>query len=89
MVARWEAAVYSSEDRPLKSGVWIMNADGSHQRHLVAGGEPQWEPGSWIVFYCALENSEDPGQVCAVRPDGTGHVRLPLGREAAFPNWLP
>jgi Tol biopolymer transport system component len=79
--------VYSSEDRSRKNGLWIRNADGSRQRHLAAGGEPQWEPGSWIVFDCAIEDPDEPGQACAVRPNGPGHLRL--GREAAFPNWLP
>jgi hypothetical protein len=66
-----------------------MGADGSNQRLLAAGGEPQWEPGNWIVFDCALQDAEQPGQVCVVRPDGSELARLPLGREAAFPNWLP
>jgi Tol biopolymer transport system component len=79
--------VYSSEDRSTKNGLWVMNGGGSGKRHLVAGGEPQWEPGRWIVFDCALETGR--GQACAVRPDGSGHIRLPLGREAGFPNWLP
>lgn len=38
---------------------------------------------------CALQDPEQPGQVCVVRPDGSELARLPLGREAAFPNWLP
>lgn len=81
--------VYSPEDRSMKNGLWIMNADGSRRRPFAAGGEPQWEPGSWIVLDCAIENPDEPGQACAVRPNGAGHVRLPLGREAAFLNWLP
>jgi dipeptidyl aminopeptidase/acylaminoacyl peptidase len=81
--------VYSSDDRREENGLWIMGADGSDQRYLVPGGEPQWEPGTWIVFDCALEDPEQPGQVCVVRPDGSGLARLSLGREAAFPNWLP
>jgi len=81
--------VYSSDDRPERNGLWLMGADGSEQRYLIAGGEPQWEPGDWIVFDCALHNPEQPGQACVVRPDGSGLAHLPLGREAAFPNWLP
>jgi TolB protein len=81
--------VYSSNDRSTLNGLWIMNADGSGQRYLAAGGEPQWEPHTWIVFDCDLGDTSQPGQACAIRPNGSGHVRLPLGREAAFPNWLP
>lgn len=83
------AIVYSSDDRSERNGLWLMGADGSDQRYLTAGGEPQWEPGYWIVFDCALQDPKQPGQVCVVRPDGSELARLPLGREAAFPNWLP
>jgi TolB protein len=81
--------VYSSDDRSKRNGLWLMDADGSDQRYLTAGGEPQWEPGDWIIFDCDLQDPELPGQVCVVRPDGSEVARLPLGREAAFPNWLP
>jgi TolB protein len=81
--------VYSSDDRPKRNGLWIMGADGSDQRYLAAGGEPQWAPGDWIVFDCDLQDPEQPGQVCVVRPNGSELARLPLGREAAFPNWRP
>jgi Tol biopolymer transport system component len=81
--------VYSSEDRPEDNGLWIMSADGSGQRYLAEGGEPQWEPGEWIVYDCPVSDPGQPGRACAVRPDGSGQVTLPLGREAAFPNWLP
>jgi dipeptidyl aminopeptidase/acylaminoacyl peptidase len=81
--------VFSSENRSKRNGLWIMDADGSEQRYLAPGGEPQWEPGAWIVFDCDLQDPEQPGQVCVVRPDGSELARLPLGREAAFPNWLP
>jgi Tol biopolymer transport system component len=83
------AIVYSSDDRSERNGLWLMGADGSDQRYLTAGGEPQWEPGNWIVFDCALQDPKQPGQACVVRPDGSELARLPLGREAAFPNWLP
>jgi TolB protein len=42
--------VYSSDDRSERNGLWIMRADGSGQRYLAPGGEPQWEPGRWIIF---------------------------------------
>lgn len=81
--------VYSSDDRSKQNGLWLIGADGSEQRYLAPGGEPQWEPGDWIVFDCALQDPQQPGQTCVVRPDGSELARLPLGREAAFPNWLP
>jgi hypothetical protein len=66
-----------------------MGADGPDQRYLAPGGEPQMEPGDWIVFDCDLHDPEQPGQACVVRPDRSELARLPVGREAAFPNWLP
>jgi Tol biopolymer transport system component len=48
------AIVYSSDDRLKRNGLWIMAADGSDRRYLAPGGEPQWEPGDWIVFDCNL-----------------------------------
>jgi dipeptidyl aminopeptidase/acylaminoacyl peptidase len=34
-----------------KSALWIMNADGSRNRHLVEGGSPRWSPsGDRIAF---------------------------------------
>jgi TolB protein len=83
------ALVYSSDDRPDRNGLWVMRADGTGRRYLTEGGEPQWEPGEWILFDCPLAHEEAPGQACAVDPDDGTVVRLPLGREAAFPNWLP
>jgi Tol biopolymer transport system component len=84
-----DAIVYSSDDRPDRNGLWLMRGDGSGQRYLAPGGEPQWEPGDWIVFDCALRDPQQPGQACVVSPDGSTLARLPLGREAAFPTWAP
>jgi Tol biopolymer transport system component len=83
------ALVYSSEDRPDRNGLWVMRPDGTGRRYLAEGGEPQWEPGDWIVFDCPVEDREAPGQACAVDPEDRSVVRLPLGREAVFPNWIP
>jgi TolB protein len=83
------AIVYSSDDRVEQNGLWIMGGDGADQRYLAPGGEPQWEPGDWIVFDCALQDPEQPGRACVVRPNGSELASLPLVPEAAFPNWLP
>jgi Tol biopolymer transport system component len=84
-----KSLVYSSDDRRDRNGLWVMRADGSGHRFLAEGGEPQWEPGDWIVFDCQLDDPDAPGQACAVDPTNGNVVRLPLGREAVFPNWLP
>ena len=79
--------VFSSEghDHP---GLWIVNADGSGRRFLTDGGEPQWEPGPWIIFDCP-ERPDAPARGCVIAPDASGRTTLPIGREVAFPNWLP
>jgi Tol biopolymer transport system component len=83
------AIVYSSDDRPNRNGLWMMRADGSGQRYLAEGGEPQWEPGDWIVFDCPLDDPDAPGHACVVDPNSGDVLRLSLGREAIFPNWVP
>jgi TolB protein len=77
---------FHSERTP-RAGLWIMDADGSGERFLSEGGEPQWEPGRWIIFNCAL--SSESARVCAIPPNGKDATLLPLDRQAAFPNWLP
>ncbi len=66
-------------------GIWIMAADGSGARFIAEGGEPNWSPdGQWITFDCG---HAEQAVICAVRPDGTGLVRL-FGR-ATFPAIRP
>jgi hypothetical protein len=78
--------VFSSE-RPENAGLWIISRDGSEERFLTEGGEPQWEPGEWIIFDCPT--SKKKGMTCVVRPDGRGLAELPIGNEAVFANWVP
>jgi WD40-like Beta Propeller Repeat len=68
--------------------IWVMDSDGSSAHSVARGGEPQWEPGEFIIFECLLGEGS-PGQSCVVRPDGSALSRLPLGEEAMFPNWAP
>jgi TolB protein len=71
-----------------KSGLWLINLDGSGERFLTQGGEPQWEPGRWIIFDCAL-GSEARVRGCVISPDGSGLTELPIDEQVSFPNWLP
>jgi hypothetical protein len=68
--------------------LWVMDSDGSGAHPVAPGGEPQWEPGEFIIFDCPIRG-DSPGQSCVVRPDGTALSQLPLGEEAVFPNWAP
>jgi Tol biopolymer transport system component len=37
--------------------IWVMDADGSSAHPVARGGEPQWEPGEFIIFDCLLEET--------------------------------
>ncbi len=42
-----------------ESAVWIVNVDGSRNRHLIDGSSPRWSPdGSRIAFLAADDNGE-------------------------------
>jgi Tol biopolymer transport system component len=67
--------------------VWLMNADGSLQRRLVAGGQPSWSPtGSQVAF--ASERSVFMVGTAGGTPRrlAEGHTPAwsPLGAEIAF-----
>ena len=60
--------------------LFIANADGTGERHLVAGASPRWSPdGSRIAF------TRD-GQIYVVNEDGSGLERVALGNGVA---WSP
>lgn len=61
--------------------IWVMNADGSDQRKIAEGGEPNWSPhGGYITFNCG---DAERAVVCAVRPDATKPIEL--FEDAGFP----
>src|SRR5437016_1363088 len=37
-----------------ESAIWVMNADGSHARFLVKGGNPLWSPDGTRLAYVAM-----------------------------------
>jgi len=48
-----------------ESSVWLMNADGTHQRSLVQGSDPHWSPDGKRIAYVA--KGEPSGQQVFVR----------------------
>ena len=65
--------------------LYIVNADGAHQRDLVVRGQrdfrPEWSPdGSHILFTSVVD---DKHIIIRVNPDGTGLKQLSEPEEAA------
>jgi YVTN family beta-propeller protein len=79
-----------SDFKPL--GISVMNADGSHQRHIPHtsdpdGGAPAWSPDGVRIAFSAGAN---PDHVYTIEPDGTHRTRIaqvpPNGWDVA---WSP
>ena len=58
--------------------VWVMDADGTHERRIARGGEPTWSPdGRMIAFGSGARYALGIGaRLYVARPDGTGRRRL-------------
>src|SRR5438309_10718509 len=83
---RW---VNKLEDK-WESALWIMNADGSHQRFLVKGSNARWSPDGTRILY--LADGEPKGtQVFGRWMDAEGAVtQLTRVEETpADPRWPP
>ncbi|HXL78796.1 MAG TPA: hypothetical protein VN985_09165 [Candidatus Eisenbacteria bacterium] len=85
-------AFHSERDFPggYESSIYVMNADGTDQRRLLDGDglSPDWSPdGRWIVF---VSRRDGPWDLYAVRPDGSGLIRLTADTSVEFePQWRP
>jgi TolB protein len=83
-------AFASNRDGGMK--LYIMNADGSDQKILMADsgndGEPAWSPdGLWIAF---TSDRDRHSHLYMVHPDGTGLTQLTSGNsEDKSPAWAP
>ena len=62
---------------------WIVKADGSEPRKLMAGTSPTWSPDvAWLL----LNPDSGKFELGLIRPDGTGYHSLGLGYD---PSWTP
>ena len=81
----------------LESSMWVMNADGTDRRVLLATpdyeSDPAWSPdGAQIVFVCRID-STGSDEICLMNADGT-EVRVTTNYNAGLegtssPDWAP
>jgi len=81
-----------TSDRMGSPQVYVMHVDGSNARRLTYRGNynasPSWSPGGdWIAF--ASRHERGQFDVCKVRTDGTGFVRLTRKGSNKDPSWSP
>src|SRR5947199_6204217 len=83
---RW---VNKLEDK-WESALWIMNADGSHNRFLVKGSDARWSPDGTRILY--LADGEPKGTQLFVRwmdAEGASSQVTRVLEKPANPKWAP
>ena len=85
---RW---VNTLEDR-YETTLWIMHADGTHDRVFAKGGSPEWSPDGTRIAY--LADGEPKGKQIFVRwvegdPGATQLTRAPADADIADIKWAP
>ena len=83
---------FADENHPGPWEIWVMAANGTHQRRLARGTEPAWSPdGRRIVFTGAYAPRAGHPDIWVMRADGTGLRRLTV--DTSFndrsPDWSP
>ena len=79
-------------ERIVYTGINVMNADGTNDRHLgVGGGAPAWSPdGEKIAFMLGTVASAPFGAgISLTNADGTGVIELTSGDRDGYPDWSP
>jgi Tol biopolymer transport system component len=69
--------------------IWVMNADGTGQRRLVAGLSPAWSPDGSLIAYAAPATGADSSGLAIMNADGSGQHRLPHTDGGEYPSWSP
>jgi Tol biopolymer transport system component len=74
--------------------LWIVNADGTGERHLLQDQnlfteDPAWSPdGTKFVFLCSIFNTPGSSAICVSNTDGSDMIRLD-GPRVTYPDWQP
>lgn len=73
LITYW-SGVEMGDPRPnLPRHVWVMNADGTGQRQLVDGDDPNWSPTGEFIIHSMGGFDHPPNPALGiVRPDGSG-----------------
>ena len=77
-------------DDKWESALWIMNADGSHNRFLVKGSDARWAPDGTRILY--LADGEPKGTQLFVRwmdAEGASSQVTRVTEKPADPRWAP
>jgi TolB protein len=76
-------------DRSGTQQLYVMNADGSHQRRLTfsvaAYAAPEWSPDGKLIAF--TWRSGDTRRIGIISPDGTGEKLLTSGPADEMPSW--
>lgn len=82
--------------RGTPSAVWVMSANGTHQRRIVSAfspDSPAWSPDHRWIAYVRTDYGPMPpaSDIWLVKPDGSGAHKLThtYPAQAAFPSWSP
>lgn len=83
---------YVSQDPSGKTGIYVINNDGSRARRIGRGIYPDWSPGGRRIAYNSDDLDSDVGDVMVMNPDGSRNVvsAESNGTTAyATPTWSP
>jgi Tol biopolymer transport system component len=72
-------AYFSYGDIEHPSGIYVIDPDGSHQRWLATGHDPDWGPGDREIAYAGS------GGIFAIAPDGSTPPRKLIGDDLTLP----